>query len=277
MPSPATTIDLGAGRLLAASPFPAAHGFTTRRAGVSSGIFATLNFGNPGDLPAEQRDPKTNIRANLDLVLADLGLTGLDVVEVHQVHGAAVHVVRPGRPAHAGPRDTFADALVTDDPARVLAVRVADCAPVLLASADARVVGAVHAGWRGVVQGVAPAAIAAMLELGASDLHAVIGPCIGQDAFEVGPEVVEEFTRALGPVAAAFIRPGRADRSHIDLKAALRAQLLAAGLSAGRISVIDACTAADLARFFSHRRDAGKTGRMMALIAARPPAAARPR
>lgn len=251
------------------------HAFTTRAGGVSSGIFASLNFGNPSDLPAAQRDPASNIRANLARVLAaiDPGAPAREIVEVHQVHGATVHTVHAGAPAHPSTHTTKADAIVTPDPARALAVRVADCAPVLIASTDGRVVSAVHAGWRGVISGVLPAAIDAMRALGATDIIAAVGPCIGFDRFEIGPEVADEFHRVFGP-RTPLVRPARdvdpaaaPDRSLADLKGALRLQLERAGARA--IDVLPHCTASDPALFFSHRRDKGLTGRMIGIIAPR--------
>lgn len=244
------------------------HAFTTRRGGVSTGIFDSLNFGNPGDLPQDQRDPPSNIAANLHRVLAALDLRERELIQVHQVHGDGVRTVVPGRPAHDGPHDTRADAIVTTDPRRVLAIRTADCAPVLIASRDGRAVAAVHAGWRGVIAGVTAAAVRAMRALApescASGLVAAIGPCIGPGAFEVGREVAAEFERAFGP-ATPHIRRG--ERLTVDLPAALREQLRAAGLAEADIDLPAHCTHERADLFFSHRRDRGRTGRMVAVIA----------
>jgi YfiH family protein len=243
------------------------HAFSTRLGGVSSRVFASLNFGNPSDLSREQRDPAANIRQNYRLLLAAAGCPEREIVEVHQVHSAAVHFARRGQAAHASRSDTKADALITDDPARAAAVRIADCAPVLIAARDGTIVAAVHAGWRGVIAGVLPAAIDAMRAMGASDLVGAIGPCIGRDHFEVGPEVASEFRRHFGDDAP--LRPGRADRSLVDLKDALRIQARRAGIE--QVDVLPHCTFADSTRFFSHRRDRGITGRMAAIIGPRRP------
>lgn len=246
------------------------HGFSTREGGVSSGAFATLNFGNPGDLAAEQRDPRRNIEENIRRALAACRAAGRELVEVHQVHGAAVHVVRRGERSHAGPHDTKADAIVTDDPERMIGVRVADCAPVLIASHDGRVAAAVHAGWRGVVAGVAVHAVSAMRELApgscAAGLSAAIGPRIGPDAFEVGPEVAAEFARVFGR-GTAHVRAGAGDRSLVDLGGALAEQLRGAGVE--RVDVLARCTYSEPSLFFSHRRathERAATGRMIAMI-----------
>lgn len=246
------------------------HGFTTRRGGVSRGMFASLNFGNPGDLPAADRDPPSNIQANFDRVFDQLSLRGRELVQVHQVHGSDVHIVRQRQPAHDGPNDTRADALVTDDPGRVLAVRVADCTPVLIASRDGRLVAAVHAGWRGVVGNVAGEAVRALRALAPhAEFAAGIGPCIGKDAFEVGPEVAAAFRRVFGS-DTPHVRPnGTGDRSLVDLKGAIAEQLAAAGIAPGSLDVLPHCTVSGPALFFSHRRDNGVTGRMVAVIGPR--------
>ncbi len=245
------------------------HAFTTRLGGHSQGIFSSLNFGNPGDLPENQRDPILTIRLNQAATLTSLGINAASksrqLVEVHQVHGSCVHNVRPGAPAHPTPHDTKADALVTNDPSRIIAVRIADCAPILLASSDGTIVAAVHAGWRGVISGVLPAAIAAMRQIGASQIAAAIGPCIGPDQFQVGPEVVTEFRRAF-PAAPHLTRPHPAapGKFLVDLKSALAEQLRQASITS--VHIMPHCTVSEPDLFFSHRRDSGRTGRMMALI-----------
>lgn len=243
------------------------HAFTTRNGGVSSGLFASLNFGNPGDLPAAERDPLVNIAENFQRVTGQIGTGGRELVQVHQVHGAAVHVVRAGRAAHEGAHDTKADAVVTNDAARVVAIRVADCAPVLIASADGRVVSAVHAGWRGVIAGVAQRTVEVMrTEFGVSHLVAAIGPCIGFDAFEVGPEVLVAFRRVFG-AGTRVCRDEVGGKGRVDLKGALAEQLRGSGVE--EIEVLPQCTVSIPEMFFSHRRDHGRTGRMAALIAPR--------
>lgn len=241
------------------------HAFTTRLGGVSAPPFDSLNLGNPSDLPPERRDPAENIRANWRLVLDEAGLHGRELVQVHQVHGGDVLVVEPDRPAHPGPAQARADAIVTADPARVLAVRVADCAPVLVASGDGRLVAAIHAGWRGALAGVVRAAVGAMERLGARGLRAAIGPCLSVEAFEVGPEVADRFAGAFGSGSGVVV-PG-ADRPRIDLKRALERQLREAGVE--RVDVLPHCSFGARDQFYSHRRDRGVTGRNAGIIAPR--------
>ncbi|MFO0836410.1 MAG: peptidoglycan editing factor PgeF [Phycisphaerales bacterium] len=274
------------------------HAFSTRIGGVSGGVFESLNFGNPAEFRGEQRDPPTNIHCNLELVQHAIGAAGREVVQVFQVHGASVHVLTAGRRSHPTPNDTKADAMVTRDPSRVLVVRVADCAPILLSSGDAKTVAAVHAGWRGVVSGVLLNAVRVMQSEGARDIVAAIGPCIGAGSFEVGPEVLDEFVRAFGGemvgelaggwrVGDAITGPSQAGersardaameppavawrrkdgKAQVDLRAAIGAQLRDVGLDRARIEHVGGCTAQDASLYFSHRRDQGKTGRMIGMI-----------
>lgn len=254
--------------LLEAAGVP--HAFSTRPGGVSPAPFDSLNFGNPGDLPPERKDPPGHIRENFARLLAAVGAAGRDIVQVHQVHGAAVRIARASELRGAGP-DPKADSIVTDDPGVVACIRVADCAPVLLASHDGRVVAAVHAGWRGVIDGAGPAAIAAMRGLGAERIIAAVGPCISARHFEVGPEVVEEFRRVFGPAAPVRAHPdaeaARAGKAYIDLKESLRTQLLSAGVV--EVDLLPHCTVGEPSMFFSHRRDRGVSGRMVGLIGPR--------
>lgn len=247
------------------------HAFSTRLGGVSTGPFASLNLGNPNG--QAQQDEKSNLAMNYRRLLEAAGLDPyISLCRVHQVHGGAV--VRLSADVEHDPH-AMADAIVSDDPTRAISVRVADCVPVLLASRDGRVVGAVHAGWRGVVAGVVGAAVKTMTTEfdGCADpagIVAAIGPCIGVDAFEVGPEVVAEFAQVFsGADLATIVRPGNQDRRQIDLREALMRQLLKAGVQASSIDSSDRCTYRDADEFFSHRRENGLTGRMVGIIAAR--------
>lgn len=235
----------------------ARHAFSTRIGGVSGGCFSSLNLGNP--LGADVQDSTENIEQNYRLLAAAAGLDGCELRRAHQVHG--VHVIQVSR-HRCG--DVQADALVTDDPACMVSVRTADCVPILLASEDGRQVAAVHAGWRGIVANVVAAAALRMRDLGA----AAVGPCIGYDAFEVGAEVAEAFEHALG--SRAPMRRRADGKWHVDLREAVRRQLVAAGVDPRRVDVSGQCTFTAQGEFFSHRRDGPATGRMAALIAPRP-------
>jgi YfiH family protein len=248
--------------LLRAAGVP--HAFSTRVGGVSGGPFASLNLGNPNGFDVQ--DDVANIRANYDRLAAACGLGGRRRVFGHQVHGCGVLVARDGETYnHPGQPDPKVDALVSTDRDRYVAVRVADCVPVLLATDDGRRVAAVHAGWRGAVGGVVPEALK-HFPAGARVL-AAIGPHISGDAFEVGPEVADEFRSRFGADGGVVIvREGR--KPHIHLQRCLILQLEAAGVSRERIDTTDRCSVRDADEFFSHRRDNGLTGRMAAIIGA---------
>ena len=238
------------------------HAFSTRIGGISRKPFDSLNLGNPNG--CEIQDLRDNIRRNYHVLQQAAGCGEGELVYLHQVHGA--HVVRVSRDR---PHDNNlkGDALVSDDPARVLSVRVADCVPILLSSDDGGIVAAVHAGWRGVI---AQVLVAALEELNRSSdvparrVVAAIGPSIGFDAFEVGPEVIEQFEKTFGPGAPVRRRPD--GKGHVDLRELLRRQLRSAGLPDDQIDSTDRCTHAQEDEFFSHRRDRGLTGRMAAII-----------
>ncbi|HVT87290.1 MAG TPA: peptidoglycan editing factor PgeF [Tepidisphaeraceae bacterium] len=238
------------------------HAFSTRLGGVSDGIFNSMNLGNP--LATSHRDDPSHIEENYQRLQSAVGLGDQKRCWVHQVHGAEVVTIRPKQEFVSG-KDQ-ADAIVSDDPGRVLSVRIADCGPILLASEDGRVVAAVHAGWRGVVAGVLVETIKKMRQLTRANLLAAIGPCIGGDAMEVGPEVLTEFERAFAqdaPIVHVSNGKGR-----VDIRMGLMKQLANAGIAPGQIDTTDRCTHRDADEFFSHRRERGITGRMAALIAA---------
>ncbi len=250
------------------------HCFSTRIGGYSSGIFDSLNFGNPGELPDSQRDPRTTIIRNLGLVHAQLNMTGRETVQVHQVHGAVVHAVIAGQPAHPPHATetgdtTRADAIVTNDPVRFIAVRIADCAPILLSDPSGTWVAAVHAGWKGLISGVLERTIATLHARGivASELTAAIGPCISGSAFEVGPEVLAAFTTRFPSDVSAVIPRVNGDKGYVDLPAALGCILRDAGVT--RVDILNRCTVQEPEYFFSHRREKGLSGRMIAAIGPR--------
>jgi len=242
------------------------HAFSTRAGGVSPPPFDSMNLGIANDAAA--RDSLENVEENYRRLRAAVGCADLGRCWIKQVHGADVATVRPGSAFENG---ACADALVSDDPDRVLSVKYADCVPILLANRDGSAVAAVHAGWRGLVAGMIPAAVRELERVAgqrATEFVAAVGPCIGVAHFEVGPEVVAAFRARMGD--AAPVRRGRGgDKGYVDLRRATLAELRAAGVAEERIDTADLCTFANPAEFFSHRRDAGVTGRMAALIVPR--------
>jgi YfiH family protein len=220
-----------------------AHGFFTRQGGVSQGIYASLNCGQGS------RDAAEAVTENRRRVAEQLGARHL--LTANQVH-SAVAVVADGAWGPAGrPR---ADAIVTHRRGVAVGVLAADCAPVLLADAEAGVVGAAHAGWRGGLSGIIEAAIVAMEGLGAerSRLCAAVGPCISQRAYEVGAEFAAEFLTSDAESARFFATPAGATRPHFDLSGYVTLRLMRAGIARAVPSA--RCTFADAEGFFSYRR-----------------------
>lgn len=229
-------------------------GFSTRHGGVSSPPFDTLNLGrHVGDDPSCVEENRRRFCASLHTDPAWLATAG-------QVHGSTVRVI--DAPRH----EAFCDGLVTTTPGLLLTIATADCAAVLLADPVYGVVGACHAGWRGTASQIAAETVKTMSEQGAdpSRIQAFISPCISKDAFEVGPEVAAEFDEAVVDRSDDAAR-----RPHVDLKAALRRQLEAAGVMSDAIEVSPRCTMQETENFFSHRASGGTTGRMFGAIVLR--------
>jgi YfiH family protein len=237
----------------------AKHGFFTRRGGVSQGAYASLNASlSGGDNPA-------HVTENRARVAASLGVAPTHLLGLRQIHGIAVVTATQPWPAGQGPD---ADALVTNTPGLALGVITADCAPILLHDAPHNVIGAAHAGWRGAAAGVIEATLHAMRALGADRISAVVGPCIAQACYEVGPDLYDAVMPTL-PDAAHYFVPGRPpDRRHFDLAGYCLARLRHAGIQDAHVLGVD--TLADEARFFSHRRrtllDGGPIGHQISAI-----------
>lgn len=270
---------LRASPLLAAHGF--AHGFSTREGGLSAPPFDTLNLArNVGDDPA-------SVAANHARFARAVGYAPERLAEVTQVHGARTldvdAFVGEGALDVERVRAEEADAIASARAGIAVAVRTADCLPLLLADPRTGVVAAVHAGWRGAAAGIATAAIehlARAHRARPSTLVAAIGPHIRAASFEVGDEVVDAFERALEAVSspharrAAIAREGAlvkrvGARPHASLAALVVAQLLGAGLSLDRIDDVGGDTFAEAARFHSYRRDGARSGRQLSVIVAR--------
>ncbi|WP_295639312.1 peptidoglycan editing factor PgeF [Novosphingobium sp.] len=221
----------------------AAHGFLGRRGGVSAGLMHGLNVGlGSEDNPAAIAENRTRAR--------DAVLSGAVLVTPFQIHSAVALTVTEPWPDDDRPRG---DALVTDRPGLLLGVLTADCVPVLLHDAQAGVIGAAHAGWRGAIDGVTDATVAAMVELGASvdRIAAVVGPCIQQPSYEVDDAFEANFVMA-ETLNARFFRTGREGHAWFDLSGYVVARLQAAGVQNAVRLDEDTYTQAD--RFFSFRR-----------------------
>lgn len=238
---------------------PLRHGFFTRRGGASSGVFSGLNCGSGSSDQAEA------VAINRARAADALGLGPERLAGMRQVHSAEVVTVGDDLPLPP----PQADGLVTDRPGIALSVLTADCQPVLFADMEGGVIGAAHAGWRGALDGVLEATVAAMEALGArrDRIVAVIGPTISQGAYEVGPDFLDTFLAA-DPGNARFFANGTGDRLHFDLPGFGLARLQEAGI--GRAEWTGHCTYEDEARFYSYRRSthraAADYGRLLSAI-----------
>jgi len=229
------------------------YGIFGRAGGVSSDPFASLNVG------AGLGDSPDNIHENHERICASLGLDRSDLVTVHQVHSDRVMRVGAGdRGCHKGELD----GLLTDEPGLPLIMRFADCVPLLAYDPALHALGVAHAGWRGTLGKIGQRLVAAMGDQFGSrpaDLLFGIGPSIGPCCYEVGDEVVQATQLAFGTDAEALLHWSHNPRPHLDLWAANRLQLEQAGVT--QIETAGICTACHRERFFSHRGDAGRTGR----------------
>jgi len=220
------------------------HGFFTRQGGVSEGLYASLNVGRgSGDDPVRVAENRTRAARALG---GDAGA----LATAYQVHSARAVVIDgpfEGEPPHA-------DAVVTRTPGLICGALAADCAPVLIADPEARVIAAAHAGWRGALGGVVEAAIDAMVQLGANParMRAAVGPCIGPASYEVGLEFVETFVAADAPNDRYFAPAASVEKRRFDLPAFVLSRLAAAGVTHAEWIGRDTFAEADL--FFSNRR-----------------------
>ena len=236
------------------------HGFFTRAGGISAGLYAGLNTG-----PGSGDDPAA-VSENRRRVAASLGGGPDDLAACYQIHSVITRVAEgPWR----GDRPE-GDAVVSATPGVICAVLTADCAPILLFDPEARVVGAVHAGWKGALGGVVHSAVAAMAALGArpARIAAVVGPCIAQASYEVGADFEQRFAHH-DPGSERFFQAADApDKRRFDLPAFVLWRLEQAGVGEAAWTGDD--TATDETRFFSnrraHQRGEADFGRLMSAI-----------
>ena len=221
------------------------HGFFTRGGGVSQGVYASLNGG------VGSNDAPDKVAENRARMAAALGVPPDRLLTANQIHSPDVAVADQPWTRETRPR---ADAIVTRTPRLAIGVSTADCGPLLLADAEARVIGAAHAGWRGALTGVIEATVAAMEALGAerSRIAAALGPTIRQPNYEVGPEFVERFLAADADNARFFAPSERAGHALFDLTGYIADRLQRAGIV--NFEDLGLCTYAEPERFFSYRR-----------------------
>lgn len=232
-----------------------AHGFFTRHGGHGAGLYASLNGGlGSADDPAV-------VNANRRAAAAALGGNGDDIRGLYQIHSATA-LLANGEARREG------DGIATATPGQVLTILTADCAPVLIADADARVIGAAHAGWRGAVAGILAATVTAMEQLGArrQAMRAVVGPTIQQASYQVGEDLRQAVLDA-SPWAGEYFTPDeKPGHFRFDLPGYTLAQLRGMEIES---AAMPEDTYSD-ERFFSHRRachqHAADTGRLMSMI-----------
>jgi YfiH family protein len=221
------------------------HAFFTRAGGVSEGVYESMN----GGLGSE--DAPAKVAENRARMAAALGVKPENFLSVYQIHSPNVVVADAPWPAAERPR---ADAIVTRTPGLAIGIGTADCGPVLFADAEARVIGAAHAGWRGALTGVLEATITEMEKLGAKRerIAAAAGPMISQRNYEVGQDLIDRFLQADQDNARYFAEASRPGHAMFDLPGYVIDRLKRACIA--QVEDLGCCTYADPAQFYSYRR-----------------------
>ena len=246
------------------------HAFSTRRGGVSEGIYSTMNF------RFGIGDTDDNVRENYRRIFEALGIPQGAEVFTQQTHTTNVRVVTAEDRGTGIMRDvpyTDIDGLVTDVPGLALTIFTSDCVPVYLYDPVRKAIGVCHAGWRGTVGGISAKTAELMKDTYGCDpanIHAVIGPSIGPECFEVGEEVAEKFAETFGE--SVILRRGSAQgqaeqvKPHVDLWLANKLSLMSAGLTEEHISVCGLCSMCHPDIVFSHRATAGRRGSNIGIL-----------
>ncbi|MGI9380376.1 MAG: peptidoglycan editing factor PgeF [Methyloligellaceae bacterium] len=236
------------------------HGFFTRNGGKSDGLYESLNCGQGS------ADQTSKVLENKNIVAQTLDLRPEDLRTVHQFHSAEVFTITSNDTPSGRPK---ADAMVTNMPNIGLGILTADCAPVLFAEPNARIIAAAHAGWKGALRGVLHQTVAKMAQLGAypDRITATIGPTLSQVNYEVGPEFHQEFIEQ-SLQNACFFYQGKEDRYQFDLPGFIADSLQKAGVV--NISNLGLCTYGSESDFFSYRRSVHRKendyGRQISII-----------
>ena len=221
------------------------HGFFTREGGVSEGIYAGLNCG------AGSKDERAKVLENRHRVAGHLGINGGHLLTCYQIHSASAVIVTEPWTFETMPK---ADALVTNIPGLAVGALAADCAPILFADPEAKVIAAAHAGWKGALTGIIESTVTTMTRIGAkrTRIRAALGPCIGSSAYEVGPEFEANFLNVDPGYECYFRRSTPEARPHFNLPAFVLDRLAAAGLDT--VESCTDCTYTEESRFSSYRR-----------------------
>jgi YfiH family protein len=282
LPNPWTLKTEDGLRILQLAPFAKipwlVHGFSTREGGVSAS-----DGENVLNLSFTDWDSRENVAKNRAAFQNSVGGKSLSLVALKQVHSDAIQIF------HAPDSVRVGDASATAHPGLLLAIQTADCVAILLVDPRKRAVAAIHAGWRGTLARITQKAVGAMqreFSSRPSDLLAAVGPCIGPCCYEVGAELVTQFTSQFADAPEYFDEPRTGDEPnplqwlnmrppghqpppkavHLDLRKANRSQLLTAGLRAGNIFVSEFCTGCRKDLFFSYRKEGPRSGRLLSVI-----------
>lgn len=235
------------------------HAFCTRRGGVSEGRFASLNFS------VLEGDKDDKIAQNGEIIASAFNLRVEQFFTVHQVHGDRILTVDHSNINVLDHRSHPCDAIMTDRRGLAIGIKTADCAPIFLADREKRIIGVVHAGWRGTALGIAAKVVTAFVDTFSSrpaDMIAVIGPAIGPCCYEVDETVFKTDTGD-EHWKAAFNPREEKGKWMLDLPSANRCQLIRAGVPPENVFSADVCTCCRKDLFFSHRGGGGKTGRQI--------------
>lgn len=242
------------------------HAFCTRWGGISEGKLANLNFGT------RSGDSEEHLLKNRGLLCSAFDIPEQNLVTVNQVHGDKLLIIDEKRQDWRHDEKLEYDGIISAMPGVPIGIKTADCVPVFLADCARRVVGVVHAGWRGTSMGIVARAIDTFMKEFTStpaDILAVIGPAIGPCCYEVDESVFHHFDNKRGE--ESFFARGKEDgKWMLDLPAANKSQLLDAGVPPENIFSADICTSCNRDTFFSHRGERGGTGRQLSFMMLQP-------
>lgn len=253
-------------KYLKSTAIPYRHGFATRVGGVSKEAHTgSLN------LAFDRGDDKETVLRNLELFSEAIGIEADSVISLGQIHSTRVLTVDKGSRGlgYYVASDEKCDGYVANTAGITLGVKSADCVPILMCDENAGVIGAVHAGWRGTVSGIAAECVRKMTALGAKaeNIHAAIGPAIHACCYEVGEDFRSSVSELAGyDFADKFIKR-QAGKLHADIIAMNRQILLECGIADCNIDIAQYCTCCHPELFFSHRYSHGLRGTMLSVIA----------
>ncbi len=253
-------------KYLKSSLIPYRHGFATRVGGVSKEAHtSSLN------LAFDRGDDRETVLRNLEIFSEAVGVEAESVISLGQIHSTRVLTVDEGSRGFGYyiNTDEKCDGYVTNTTGITLGVKSADCVPILMCDADAGVIGAVHAGWRGTVSGIAAECVRKMADIGAkaANIHVAIGPAIHACCYEVGEDFRDSVIAIAGESFADRFIKRTGEKLHADIISMNREILINSGISDGNIDISEYCTCCHPELFFSHRYSHGLRGTMLSVIA----------